>query len=175
MVGTGVGAKNGVLFQSAEALENLHNVNSVILDKTGTVTQGRPVVTDVKSFGVEPDDLLSRLIDRSEKATIRLRTRVRYARERRVRERTATDFEMVEGQGRARPHRRGTLHGGQPPHAAGKRACAVSVPRSKWASGLPRRENTAVFLQQTGRWLAFLPWRTSLQADQPCGGRRCSG
>ena len=59
MVGTGVGAKNGVLFQSAEALENLHNVNSVILDKTGTVTQGRPVVTDVKSFGVEPDDLLS--------------------------------------------------------------------------------------------------------------------
>ena len=62
MVGTGVGAKNGVLFQSAEALENLHNVNSVILDKTGTVTQGRPVVTDVKSFGVEPDDLLLSLI-----------------------------------------------------------------------------------------------------------------
>ena len=54
MVGTGVGAKNGVLFQSAEALENLHNVNAVIMDKTGTVTEGRPVVTDVKSFGVEP-------------------------------------------------------------------------------------------------------------------------
>lgn len=40
MVGTGVGAKNGVLFQSAEALENLHNVNAVIMDKTGTVTEG---------------------------------------------------------------------------------------------------------------------------------------
>ena len=59
MVGTGVGAKNGVLFQSAEALENLHNVNAVIMDKTGTVTEGRPVVTDVKSFGVESGDLLS--------------------------------------------------------------------------------------------------------------------
>ena len=59
MVGTGVGAKNCVLFQSAEARENLHNVTSGVLDKTGTVTEGRPVVTDVKSFGVEPEDLLS--------------------------------------------------------------------------------------------------------------------
>ena len=100
MVGTGVGAKNGVLFQSAEALENLHNVNSVILDKTGTVTQGRPVVTDVKSFGVEPDDLLSLALSIEAKSDHPLADAVvRYARERRVRERTATDFEMVEGQG----------------------------------------------------------------------------
>ncbi|WP_382735971.1 hypothetical protein [Agathobaculum butyriciproducens] len=42
-----------MLFQSAEALENLHNVNAVIMDKTGTVTEGRPVVTDVKLSGVE--------------------------------------------------------------------------------------------------------------------------
>ena len=59
MVGTGVGAKNGVLFQSAEALENLHNVTSVIMDKTGTVTEGRPVVTDVQTNGIEKDELLS--------------------------------------------------------------------------------------------------------------------
>ena len=74
MVGTGVGAKNGVLFQSAEALENLHNVNAVIMDKTGTVTEGRPVVTDVKSFGVESADC-SRWRCRSRAAaTIRWRT-----------------------------------------------------------------------------------------------------
>ncbi len=59
MVGTGVGAKNGVLFQSAEALENLHNVTSAIMDKTGTVTEGRPVVTDVQTWGVETEELLS--------------------------------------------------------------------------------------------------------------------
>jgi len=47
MVGTGRGAEQGVLFKSAEALENLHRVNTVVLDKTGTVTEGRPVVTDV--------------------------------------------------------------------------------------------------------------------------------
>nr|WP_297171147.1 heavy metal translocating P-type ATPase [uncultured Agathobaculum sp.] len=100
MVGTGVGAKNGVLFQSAEALENLHNVNSVILDKTGTVTSGQPVVTDVKSFGVEPDDLLSLALSIELKSDHPLADAiVRYARERNVKERAVTDFEMVEGQG----------------------------------------------------------------------------
>ena len=100
MVGTGVGAKNGVLFQSAEALENLHNVNSVILDKTGTVTEGRPVVTDVKSFGVDPDDLLSLALSIESRSDHPLADAVvRYARSKHVKERTVTDFEMVEGQG----------------------------------------------------------------------------
>ena len=47
MVGTGKGAENGILIKSAEALETLHTVNTVVLDKTGTLTQGRPVVTDI--------------------------------------------------------------------------------------------------------------------------------
>lgn len=58
MVGTGVGAENGVLFQSAEALEELHHVNAVILDKTGTVTEGHPVVIDVQAYGVSAHRLL---------------------------------------------------------------------------------------------------------------------
>ena len=47
MVGTGKGAELGVLFKSAEALETLHKVDTVVLDKTGTVTKGAPAVTDV--------------------------------------------------------------------------------------------------------------------------------
>ena len=47
MVGTGKGAENGILIKSAEALETLHSVNTVVLDKTGTLTQGKPVVTDI--------------------------------------------------------------------------------------------------------------------------------
>ena len=47
MVGTGRGARMGVLFKNAAALENLHRVNTVVLDKTGTLTTGKPVVTDV--------------------------------------------------------------------------------------------------------------------------------
>jgi len=47
MVGTGKGAENGILVKSAEALETLHTINTVVLDKTGTLTQGKPQVTDV--------------------------------------------------------------------------------------------------------------------------------
>lgn len=47
MVGTGKGATNGILIKSAEALETAHNVNTVVLDKTGTITQGTPAVTNI--------------------------------------------------------------------------------------------------------------------------------
>ncbi len=59
MVGTGKGASNGILIKSAEALENAHNTNTVVLDKTGTITQGTPVVTDILcSEGISEDELL---------------------------------------------------------------------------------------------------------------------
>lgn len=59
MVGTGKGAENGILFKSAEALEGLRDIRTVVLDKTGTVTQGKPVVTDIQVFGnMEEGELL---------------------------------------------------------------------------------------------------------------------
>ncbi len=58
MVGTGRGASMGVLFKNAEALENLHLVDTVVLDKTGTLTKGKPAVTDVISAEVGDDHLL---------------------------------------------------------------------------------------------------------------------
>ena len=58
MVGTGRGAANGILIKSAEALETAHAVDVVVLDKTGTITQGKPVVTDLISQQQSDDDLL---------------------------------------------------------------------------------------------------------------------
>jgi len=59
MVGTGKGASNGILIKSAEALETLHGVDTVVLDKTGTVTQGDPVVTDIIANNVKENELLA--------------------------------------------------------------------------------------------------------------------
>ncbi len=60
MVGTGKGAENGILIKSAESLETLHKVDTVVLDKTGTLTQGKPQVTDVSpAQGVDEKRLLT--------------------------------------------------------------------------------------------------------------------
>lgn len=58
MVGTGRGAQMGVLFKNAQALENLHRVDTVVLDKTGTLTIGKPEVTDVLPGEVDSEQLL---------------------------------------------------------------------------------------------------------------------
>ena len=58
MVGTGKGAEQGILIRNAEALETAHKVRVVVLDKTGTLTTGKPVVTDVLASGIGEDELL---------------------------------------------------------------------------------------------------------------------
>ena len=58
MVGTGRGAEQGVLIKSAESLELLHKVSAVVMDKTGTLTQGRPAVTDVQANGISEAEFM---------------------------------------------------------------------------------------------------------------------
>lgn len=60
MVGTGKGAENGILIKSAESLETAHTINTVVLDKTGTITEGKPKVTDIiLCDGVSEKELLT--------------------------------------------------------------------------------------------------------------------
>ena len=58
MVGTGKGAENGILIKSGEALEVAHSIDTVVFDKTGTITIGKPVVTDISAIGMSEDELL---------------------------------------------------------------------------------------------------------------------
>ncbi|MEG0036226.1 MAG: heavy metal translocating P-type ATPase, partial [Oscillospiraceae bacterium] len=59
IVGTGLGASCGILIRSGEALETTHKTSVVVFDKTGTVTEGRPRVTEIIPFGISENELLS--------------------------------------------------------------------------------------------------------------------
>ena len=67
MVGTGKGAENGILIKSAESLETAHEIKTVVLDKTGTVTEGRPQVTDILTSGSMKEKELVKLAASMEK------------------------------------------------------------------------------------------------------------
>lgn len=59
MVGTGKGAENGILIKSGDALEVAHSIDTVVMDKTGTITEGKPRVTDIVSYVDSPEQLLA--------------------------------------------------------------------------------------------------------------------
>ncbi|KUL21111.1 heavy metal translocating P-type ATPase [Streptomyces regalis] len=101
MVGTGKGAQAGILIRSAEALETAHKLDTVVLDKTGTVTAGRPVLTDVHTADGFSEDEVLRLVAAAEADSEHpLATAVTEgARERGLAVPAASGFDSVTGKG----------------------------------------------------------------------------
>lgn len=101
MVGTGKGASNGILIRSAESLETAHKINTVVLDKTGTVTQGKPSVTDIiTANGTDETELLEFAYSVEKLSEHPLSVAVsQKAESLKINLRTATDFENIPGRG----------------------------------------------------------------------------
>lgn len=98
MVGTGVGAFNGLLIKDAEILEKTHLIKTVVLDKTGTITYGEPKVTDFINYGKE--DVLSIVYSIENKSEHPLaKAIIDYAKKNDVQQVEIKDYKSVEGQG----------------------------------------------------------------------------
>ncbi|HEU4456779.1 MAG TPA: copper-translocating P-type ATPase [Longimicrobium sp.] len=100
MVGTGKGAENGVLIKGGESLETAHRLQTVVLDKTGTITRGEPALTDIVVEGVAEDELL-RLVASAERGSEHPlgEAIVRAARARNLPLADATGFRALAGHG----------------------------------------------------------------------------
>lgn len=100
MVGTGKGAEHGVLIKGAEYLQLIRNVDTIVLDKTGTITKGEPEVTDVIALGIDKDELL-RLVASAEAGSEHPlgQSIIQKAKERKIRLSDATNFEAIPGHG----------------------------------------------------------------------------
>ena len=101
IVGTGKGAENGVLIRSGEALETAHKIKAIILDKTGTLTQGQPVVTNVVAIpGFKEEELLIMAASAERGSEHPLgESIVNASREKNLALSEATDFNAIPGHG----------------------------------------------------------------------------
>ena len=98
MVGTGRGAGFGVLFKNAQALENLHRIDTVVLDKTGTLTTGKPAVTDVVANGISEVRLM-KIASSLEKYSEHPFAKAILAKAGKLTQFEVYDFETIPGQG----------------------------------------------------------------------------
>jgi Cu+-exporting ATPase len=101
LVGSGKGAENGVLIKGGEALETAHKMNTIVLDKTGTITAGKPALTDVVATGTVPENDLLRLVASAERGSEHPlgEAIVRGAEERGLLPAPVTGFNAIAGHG----------------------------------------------------------------------------
>ncbi|MBI2560560.1 MAG: copper-translocating P-type ATPase, partial [Planctomycetes bacterium] len=101
MVGTGRAAEEGILIRSASGLEHAHKIDTLILDKTGTITKGEPAVTDIYNPSNIPDNELLRMIASCERYSEHplAKAILRYTEERRIEPLYVSGFESLTGLG----------------------------------------------------------------------------
>lgn len=153
MVGTGKGAENGILIKSAEALEALHTIDTVVLDKTGTLTQGKPRVTDLLPMeGVTEEELLCVAASLEKPSEHPLGAAiVEEAQARNIPLCPVENFEAVHGKGV-----RGGIQGAA--YLAGNAAMLAEAgvdlsPGQALADDLAQQGKTPLFFAQDGRLL----------------------
>ncbi|WP_457944225.1 heavy metal translocating P-type ATPase [Caproiciproducens sp. LBM24188] len=156
MVGTGRGASNGILIKSAEALEVARSVKTVVLDKTGTLTEGKPRVTDLfPAFGVSEEELLGVAASLEQPSEHPLAGAIlEYAQERKVKIRPVEAFSAIPGKGVSAVLDGTTYFAGNPALMDQQGIDASSV--AKQAEALAQAGKTPLYFGGAGRLLGVI-------------------
>lgn len=166
MVGNGMGAKNGILFKTSEALENAGKIDIAVMDKTGTITEGKPRVTDmVPAKGVSEKELLEKAYALEVKSEHPLALAVvDYGNRKSVKALPLTDFKILSGHGLEGNLGGKKLHGG----SASYISTFTSIKGLKdRAEALAEEGKTPLFFEEGGKLLGLMAVADVIKEDSP--------
>jgi len=167
MVGNGKGAKNGIMFKTAVSLEETGKVQIVALDKTGTITNGEPKVTDIISTGTYSDDELIRyafaLEQKSEHPLAK--AILEYGREKQISVQEVTDFKALPGNGLHAVYKGSILAGGNLNFI--ETITKVPVELKNRANELAEQGKTPLFFTKDNEFLGIIAVADVMKEDSP--------
>ena len=165
MVGNGMGAKNGILFKTAVSLEETGKVQIVALDKTGTITNGEPVVTDmVPAEGVTEESLLGLAASLEKRSEHPLAKAIlKYAGEQQMNIEEVSDFEALPGNGLTAVRNGVRLAGGN--YTFIKTQTTVADAYIKQSEALAEQGKTPMFFTENGRLAGIIAVADTMKED----------
>ena len=167
MVGSGLGAKNGILFKTAASLEETGRIEIVALDKTGTITSGEPAVTDIiPEEGVSEAEFVTLAASLEQKSEHPLAGAVmQYAESRKIAPQEVTDFRALPGNGLTAVYGGRTLYGGSCAFIGGK--LAVPGDMQAKAAALSEAGKTPLMFCDGDRLLGIIAVADVIKPDSP--------
>ena len=165
MVGNGMGAKNGILFKTAVSLEETGKVQIVALDKTGTITNGEPIVTDmVPAEGVTEESLLALAASLEKRSEHPLAKAIlKYVREQHLTVEDVSEFEALPGNGLTAVRNGVKLAGGN--YAFIRTQTEVSEDLLKQSEALAEQGKTPMFFSENGRLAGIIAVADTMKED----------
>ncbi len=165
MVGNGLGAKNGILFKTAESLEKMGKVTIVALDKTGTITMGQPNVTDiVPAASVTEQELLQVAFSLEYHSEHPLaKAIVAYGKDAKLTPSPVSDFQALSGSGLTATISHRTVFGGNLPLIS--EITTVDAALQEKATALANAGKTPLFFCQDGKLLGMIAVADTIKAD----------
>lgn len=173
MVGSGLGAKNGILFKTAASLEETGRIEIVALDKTGTITSGEPKVTDIlPAEGVSAEELLrlANTLERKSEHPL-AKAILEYAKEQNVSAGEVADFQALPGNGLTARLDGKALCGGNDTFIG--TTAPVSSEMKAQAAALAEAGKTPLWFSYDGKLLGVVAVADVIKEDSPQAVRSC--